>query len=179
MYTKCKAIARVVKTHGRCGEVVAVSACDLSSVITNGFEVCIVPPALKGDRWLEVDTISGDASGYLIHFYDVDDINEASKLVGKTILADVDDLDEEFFLRDFDYLIDREVHDTKLGFIGSLTEIMTGPANDVWVVEGKLGEVLLPVIEDVVLEFIDEAKPIVVDVPLGLNEKIDMAKKDL
>ena len=42
------------------------------------------------------------------------------------------------------------------GLLGTIVEIMSTPANDVWVVEGdRYGEVLIPVIEQVVLDLPD------------------------
>ena len=41
--------------------------------------------------------------------------------------------------------------------LGTIVEIMSAPANDVWVVEGnRYGEVLIPVIEQVVLDLPDQ-----------------------
>ena len=45
---------------------------------------------------------------------------------------------------------------------------MRGPANDVWVVRGELGETLLPVVDAVVGTPPDEG-PIPVRVPAGLE----------
>ena len=45
---------------------------------------------------------------------------------------------------------------------------MRGPANDVWVVRGARGEILLPVIDDVV-SAVPESGPIPVRVPAGLE----------
>ena len=46
--------------------------------------------------------------------------------------------------------------DERFGSLGTIVEIMSTPANDVWVVEGdRYGEVLIPVIEQVVLDLPD------------------------
>ena len=53
-------------------------------------------------------------------------------------------------------LMGREVVDERFGSLGTIVEIMSTPANDVWVVEGdRYGEVLIPVIEQVVLDLPD------------------------
>ncbi len=44
------------------------------------------------------------------------------------------------------------VTDERHGDLGEIVEVIETGANDVWVVEGPLGQVLLPVIDDVVLE---------------------------
>ena len=66
-------------------------------------------------------------------------------------------------------LLGREVVDEKSGPLGSIVEVMVGPANDVWVVEGPLGEVLLPAVESVVVDASGEG-PIRVLAPEGLLE---------
>ena len=67
----------------------------------------------------------------------------------------------------------REVVDERFGSLGTIVEIMSTPANDVWVVEGdRYGEVLIPVIEQVVLDLPDTGT-ICVHVMDGL---IDMDK---
>ena len=177
MYKKCKAIARVVKTHGKAGEVVAQNACGLPAVISPGMRVCIVPPALKGKRWRRVESVSGDAQGMLLGISGINNIDDASKIVGKTILVEAKDLPEDFYLHDTNGLIDCVVVDNVCGEIGKIQEIMQGPANDVWVVAGRFGEVLIPVVEDFIVDFIEEKHTIIVDVPYGLNEALDAEKK--
>ena len=68
---------------------------------------------------------------------------------------------------DLDALIGRRVEDPGYGDLGEIEEILTGPANDVWVVRGtSAGEILLPVIPDVVSE-IPPSGSIEVHVPKG------------
>ena len=52
-----------------------------------------------------------------------------------------------------------------------IEEILSGPANDVWVVRGERGELLLPVIEQVVSDVPDEGA-IEVRVPAGLGWEV-------
>ena len=52
--------------------------------------------------------------------------------------------------------------------LATIVEVMTGPANDVWVLRGELGELLLPVIDEVVSDVPDDG-PIPVRVPAGLR----------
>lgn len=103
----------------------------------------------------------------LVSLSGVDDLNAAECLVGRTLLARWDDLPDGFELHDADALVGREVHDARLGDLGHVTEVMRGPANDVWVVEGPHGEVLLPVIDEVVSS-VPPAGAIQVSAPQGL-----------
>ena len=54
MQVQYRCIARVVKTHGRQGEVVTVPVHGLPPVLREGMTVAVVPPPLKGTRWHEV-----------------------------------------------------------------------------------------------------------------------------
>ena len=61
----------------------------------------------------------------------------------------------------------REVRDTEHGSLGEITEVLVGPTQNVWVIEGPFGQVLMPAVD----EFIKEAPvegPITVSIPQGL-----------
>jgi 16S rRNA processing protein RimM len=70
-------------------------------------------------------------------------------------------------LHDAPRLLGREVADVTLGPLGTIREVMTGRANDVWAVCGPAGETLVPVVDEVV-DDVPEAGPIVVSLPDGL-----------
>ena len=157
------------KTHGKRGEVVTVPVHGLPPMLREGLEVFVVPPALKGPRSLMVREADLGRSGQLVALEGVTGIGEAERLVGHALLARVDDLPEGFEAHDVDALLGREVVDEKSGPLGSIVEVMVGPANDVWVVDGPLGEVLLPAVESVVVDAAGEG-PIRVLAPEGLLE---------
>ena len=171
MRERYRTIARVAKARGRRGEVVTVSVHGLPSLVREGLEVAPLPPELTGPRWRTVvSCTSDDRGGQLVALSGVDDISQAELLVGKTLLARRSDLPEDLELHDPRSLIGREVVDERLGALGSIEEVMRGPANDVWVVRGAAGETLLPVIDDVVGE-VGESGPVTVRVPAGLEPK--------
>ncbi len=158
-----RCIARVEKPHGKYGEVVTVPVHGLPAVLSEGMRVCIVPPRLKGDRWHEVESCYEDGrSGQLVAFSGVESIGDAEELRGRYILAAESELPEDIDLHDVDILMGRDVEDVNEGLLGQISEVMVTPANDVWVVDGEGGEVLLPVIEQVVRS-VPEEGPIVVD----------------
>ena len=140
----------------------------LPSLVREGLEVACVPPALRGSRWHRVESVSADdRAGALVRLSGVDALDAAEELVGKTLLARVSDLPADLALHDPQRLLGRAVTDATLGELGTISEVMCGPANDVWAVEGTFGEVLLPVVDAVVSEVPDEG-PIPVRVPAGL-----------
>jgi 16S rRNA processing protein RimM len=152
VHTRYRAIARVEKTHGKKGEVVTVPVHGLPPMLREGLEVFPVPPALKGPRSRIVREADEGRTGQLVSLEGVDDINCAASLVGKVLLARIDDLPDDLAMHDVDALLDREVIDERHGSLGTLDEVMVGPANDVWVVRGAWGEVLIPVVDAVVLD---------------------------
>ena len=173
MQQRFKCIARVEKTHGRKGEVVTVPAHGLPSLMRKGMEIAVVPPVFKGSRWHRVLRVEGDdRAGSLVSLSGVGDIAGAQELVGRYILAHVEELPEDLALHDPRALIGREVNHVSGKALGSITEVMCGPANDVWVIEGDLGEVLLPVIDQVVLD-VPEQGAITVDAT-GFVGKVDL-----
>ena len=138
-------------------------------MLREGLEVFVVPPALKGPRSLMVREADLGRSGQLVALEGVTGIGEAERLVGHALLARVDDLPEGFEAHDVDALLGREVVDEKSGPLGSIVEVMVGPANDVWVVRGPHGEVLVPVVDEFIVSLPAEG-PIGVKVPDGLVE---------
>lgn len=143
----------------------------LPSVMRVGMRVAIVPPALKGNRWHMVTSVSeGGSSGQLVSLSGVDSIGDAEGIVGKSVLALVDELPADLALHDPEVFLGREVRDEGLGDLGAIAKVMTGPANDVWVISGPRGEVLVPVVPSVVTS-VPEDGPITISVPPGMGPK--------
>lgn len=141
----------------------------LPLLVHAGLEVAVVPPELKRSRWHRVVSCSADGrEGALITLSGVDDLSAAEALVGRYLLARAADLPADLALHDADRLIGREIRDAGSGERAVIEEVMRGPANDVWVLHGARGELLLPVIDEVVRAVPDEG-PIEVRVPEGLE----------
>ena len=54
-----------------------------------------------------------------------------------------------------------------MGELGVIAEVMVGPANDVWSIQGPYGEVLIPVVPEVVQGTISDGEAFLVRVPEG------------
>lgn len=168
MRDRFRRIARVEKTHGKKGEVVTVPVHGLPSLVRAGLEVAVVPPPLKGSRWHTLVSCTTDArAGSLVALSGVSDLDAAQRLVGSYLLARESDLPEDLPLHDAARLVGRAVRDVTSGDEGLIEEVLTGPANDVWVVRGEKGELLLPVIEQVVKSVPGDG-PIAVRIPAGI-----------
>lgn len=163
MRERYRCIARVIKPHGKRGEVVTVPVHGLPAVLREGLDVCVVPPLLKVDRWHTVESCAADdREGCLVALSGVGTIDAASELRGRYLLAREADLPEDLELHDVERLCGREVTDVAAGPLGRIAEVMRGPANDVWVIRDGERELLLPVIDSVVREVSPDG-PITVD----------------
>ena len=169
MRERYRTIARVAKARGRRGEVVTVSVHGLPSLVREGLEVAPVPPELTGPRWRTVVSASGEGrAGRLVALSGVDDVSSAERLVGRFLLARERDLPEDLALHDPERLVGREVVGEGDGRRARIREVMSGPANDVWVLDVEGDEVLVPVVDEVVSAVPDEG-PIPIRVPRGLG----------
>jgi 16S rRNA processing protein RimM len=160
-------LGRVAKTHGLAGEVSVITTVDLPSSRLVGLQVWFVPPP-AGLRTSKILSVRPGPKGPLFALEGVHDIGTAAGLRGLTVLArstDLPEVEEEFDPVGFSVL------DVARGDIGEIVDIIVTGANDVWVVEGPLGEVLLPVIDDVVLEVDEVAQLVRVRLLPGLVEE--------
>ena len=168
MRTKYRCIARVEKTHGKKGEVVTVPVHGLPRLMRVGLEVAVVPPIVGSNRWHEVlEVASSGKNGDLVRLSGSSCLSDAESLVGRYLLSAEAELPSDLALHDPNRLIGRRVSDAE-GREGTIVEVLTGPANDVWVVRGHEGEILIPVIDHVVSS-VPDSGPIMVTVPAGLS----------
>jgi 16S rRNA processing protein RimM len=123
--------------------------------------VALVPPQLKRDRFHTVlDASEGDA-GQLVALSGSRSMTDAEALVGSYVLALMDELPEQVELMDDSWLEGREVVDETRGSLGHIVEVLRGPANDAWVIQGPEGEVIIPVVDHLLVDVPDEG-PILV-----------------
>lgn len=104
---------------------------------------------------------------YIIHFDDVDTIDQAKELIGKSlylpILENEDDAEMSF--------IDYEVIDQNLGSIGKIAEIIENASQDLLVVKQGDKEILIPFVDEFIEHVNDDNMEIHMIIPEGL---IDM-----
>lgn len=100
----------------------------------------------------------------LLKFKDLNDREIVSKLTNEYVYVRVDQLpalsEEEFY---YHQLLGLKVHEEDGNYLGKLTEILKTGANDVYLVMSDEGEeVLIPAVEDVILEIDLEQQKIIV-----------------
>lgn len=160
-------IGRVTKTHGLNGEVSVIVTGDLPFESLPGVAVWFVPPS-HDVRTSRIEGIRPGPKGPLFAFEGVDDITTADALRGRLVLARAEDIPE--MEPEFDP-VGFSVTDDERGDLGRVTDVIVTGANDVWVVEGPFGEVLIPVICDVVLDVDEDAMTARVKLLPGLIEE--------
>lgn len=141
-------LGRVVKPHGLGGELSVRLEPGIPGIPV-GIEVAFVPPP-SGLRRAPVTGVRQGPKGPLVSFAGVDSIDDAETLRGLSVSAHVDDLPGDWEVCATDP-VGLRVLDEERGDIGIVAEVIHTGANDVWVVRGgPFGEVLVPVIDDVV-----------------------------
>ncbi len=144
-------VARAVKVHGRAGEISLdpILQDDLSWLA--GTSVWFVPPAEQAVSF-RVESVRRGPKGPLIALEGIGSREHASSLAGRAVLVERSAVPAKYLEEEPDP-IGLVVRDEQRGHLGEVTEVIVTGANDVWIVHGgPLGEVLIPVIEDVVLD---------------------------
>ncbi len=158
-------LGRIVKAHGTRGElkVHLYSESDALSVVKT-----IFIHSLEGKK-VRYGVIK--ARGAILAVEGVFDRAQAEAFVGmeisveKALLPRLDA--EEYYWYELEGLSVVNVAGTKLGL---LSDIMATSGHDVYIVQGSMGEILVPAVEQVVKEIDLEKGLMVVDLPPGLVE---------
>jgi 16S rRNA processing protein RimM len=160
-------IGRVAKTHGLNGEVSVIMTGNLPVDRLVGLEVWFVPPP-RGLRSARIAAVRPGPKGPLFALEGIDGIGAAEELRGCSVLAkgsDVPEAEEEWDP------VGYTVTDAMRGLIGTIEDVIVTGANDVWIVEGPFGMVLVPVIDDVVDEIDEDEMTVAVTLLPGLIDE--------
>ena len=161
-------VARVVTTHGIAGElsVAPMSTYDLGELV--GQDVWLAPP-VRLARPRRVIGLRPGPKGPLVTLDGIEDPERAAEAIGCTLLVPPGTVPREFLQPEWS-ADGYRVADSERGDLGEVVETIVTGANDVWVARGPLGEVLIPVIDDVVVRVDDETRQIHVELLPGLLE---------
>ena len=141
------AIARITGPSGVKGEVKAQILSDFPERFAR-LRVVFV-----GDKLTSREVLSSRVRKRMVYLRlkGCDTVEAAEELRGQIVRIPVSEavpLPEDHYY--WHQIIDLEVWTTGGEYVGKIVDILERPANDVYVVEGERGEVLLPAIEDVV-----------------------------
>ena len=160
---------KVTKAHGLRGEVTVL----VLSEVPERFEPGSVLH-LEDGRTLMVAAVRPDRGRLLVTFDGIADRTAAEQLNGRYLFVpeeEAPDLPEGSFWPH--QLVGCEVVTDSGRPLGAIREVVLGVANDIWVTGPREAEVLVPALNDVVLEVDVDARRVVVrDVP-GLTTPAD------
>lgn len=141
------AVGRVLSTHGLRGEMKAEPLTSQPEHFAPGSKLWLagVEREVESSRWSK--------GLVLLKLSDVDDIDAAEALRGETLSLPEAELaplaEDEYYAYQ---LVGLDVFDDQGANLGKIIRLLQTGSNDVYVVEGPRGEVLLPAIDDVIVE---------------------------
>jgi 16S rRNA processing protein RimM len=141
------AVARVRTPHGLRGEVKVQPLTEDAAHFAPGRRLW------AGEATYEVEASRPQKGLLLLRLIDVTTVEAAKKLRGCLLSLPESELarlpEGEYYAYQ---LIGLDVYDDKGGHLGKVAAVLPTGSNDVYVVEGARGELLLPAIDDVIVE---------------------------
>jgi len=161
----------VVRPHGIRGEVIADVKRDLFDLVTCG--VTVRTTCRGGDEGtLEVEAARPHAGRLIVKFHGIDTRNDAEALRSTGLWLTREQIGPlpsgRYFVQD---IVGLEVLSESGERLGRVEEVLCMPANDVYVVRSGDEEILLPVIDDVVLDVDLKGGRLVVRLMKGLRRE--------
>lgn len=176
-------VGKIVNTQALRGEVRVMATTDFPE---ERFKIGATLAIFKGDKLVETVEVDGHRlhkNFNLLHFKGKDNINDVEKFKGFDLKVagterEADELDENEFY--YDDIIGLEVYTTDETYLGKVREITSLPSNDVWAIQrpNKGKDILIPYIEDIVLEIDLDDNRVVIDPMDGLIDDVDAEKGD-
>jgi 16S rRNA processing protein RimM len=171
MSEKLVTVGRIVNSHGIRGELKVVPETDFPERFDKGNALIIVDSQNK-QMPVTVKTSRLHKNMFILQFDEFSNINEVEKFKGSLLKIEAKDqqpLEEgEYYYHE---IIGCKVVTEEGQELGLISEVLTPGANDVWVVALPKGkQLLLPVIDDVILEVDIANKTIRIHLMEGLME---------
>lgn len=143
-------VGKLVNTQGLRGEVRVISTTDYPDErFRIGNELLLFHPSLREPLQVVVASRRAQKEFEILAFKGYPTINDVEKFKGGELKISEDELieseEDEYYIHQ---LVGCEVVTDEGEELGKITEILQPGANDVWVVKGKRGEILLPFIDE-------------------------------
>ncbi|WP_019910365.1 ribosome maturation factor RimM [Paenibacillus sp. HW567] len=166
-------VGKLINTHGIRGEIKILSSTDFPEVrFAPGKKLLVVPADGSPKFEVTVESAREHKGVYIVKLKGYTNINQIEQYKGSMLKVPSDDLVEllenEYY---FHQIVGCEVYTDENASqpLGMIKEILQPGANDVWVVKPAKGaDILIPVINDVVLNVDIKAKKITVHLMEGL-----------
>ncbi|MGH2016460.1 ribosome maturation factor RimM [Aerococcus urinaeequi] len=176
-------VGKIVNTQALRGEVRVMATTDFPE---ERFKIGAILAIFNDNKLVETVEVDGHRlhkNFNLLHFKGKDNINDVEKFKGFDLKVagterEADELDENEFY--YDDIIGLEVYTTDETYLGKVREITSLPSNDVWAIQrpNKGKDILIPYIEDIVLEIDLDDNRVVIDPMDGLIDDVDAEKGD-
>ena len=176
-------VGKIVNTQALRGEVRVMATTDFPE---ERFKIGAILAIFNGNKLVETVEVDGHRlhkNFNLLHFKGKNNINDVEKFKGFDLKVagterEADELDENEFY--YDDIIGLEVYTTDETYLGKVREITSLPSNDVWAIQrpNKGKDILIPYIEDIVLEIDLDDNRVVIDSMDGLIDDVDAEKGD-
>ena len=164
-------VAQLVSSQGLKGRCIAHSVQGLPFFLEKGMKVHFVPPTLEGPRCATVSSIEYHSNrDYVVSFKGISDRDTAQRLAGSYCLVKRSDLPENFEdMTDYGWeILGFSVEDETFGTLGEIEQVDEMPTQDLLYVQGPFGQVLIPYVEEFILEVDEENKVMHTRIPSGL-----------
>jgi len=162
-------IGTIVNTHGLKGELKILSVTDFPELrYKKGKQLYIVTK--EKNIAVTIKSAKVQKNMYMIVFNGLEDINLVEKYKGFDLVVSEDEQQglekDEYYYRE---IIGLTVETIEGETLGTIKEIMSPGANDVWVVNRKgQDDLLLPVIDDVIKKVDLENQKVIIELMEGL-----------
>ena len=170
MNSELVAIAKIVRTRGLRGEVVAELLTDFPGRF-EGLEDVTAVLRNEDQRELKIEKFWFQKDRVILKFHGLDTIEAAEALRDSTVCiheSEAVELDDDEF---FDWELEGcEVETVEGVKIGTVREVMRTGGTEVLLIDGPERELMVPFAESICVEVDVEGKRIVVDPPDGLLE---------
>lgn len=162
-------IGKIVNTHGLRGEVKVVPWTNTPDVFE---DIEYVYVKGKEEKKLEISNIKYQKNNIIVKLKGLDDITDAERLKNAVLTTDREQLPElsegEYYIED---LIGCEIFSEEGKSYGRLDDVINTGSKDIYVVKRQgMKDLLIPVIDEVVLNIDIEAKKIIVRLMEGLED---------
>lgn len=162
-------IAVLAKAKNLQGGFVVRSAAGLPFLLEEGMEVAFVPPVLDVPRRATVRAIEEHGGELLVFFEGIDDRSTAEALAGCHCLVRRADLPEGALAAGSRGLVGWAVRDEGAGFSGTVSDVVDNPGQTLLELTGDDGAVVLvPLVDEFVAGFDEDARTIELAAPAGL-----------
>lgn len=161
--------AQITKARKRQGRLVVQPCGGLPFLLEEGQSCHVVPPSLDVPRTV-VLSWAEEGEDCTVAFQGVDDYATLVEYVGRYLLVARADIDESLLPEEAPDVDGFRVEDEALGLLGQVVDVLENAFQATLVVDGPHGEVLIPLVDEFVLDVDPEAGAIRTRVPSGLVE---------